>query len=209
MSVALGCGVCSGGVDGGARGGVIGRDLDVWQAMAFRGGQYDRGPPQDREVGSEADLFDVVLIEADLVVLVEVAVLDEFELGVAGEAWSYLVTASASSGRDDVLGEKWSWTNKAHRAGHEVEDLGQLVESQAPEDPAVTGEPVPFPVSAPAARRSSHGAQLDQAKRLAVPADALLGEQHWRALAQQAREGSHGEDREGRPQQDQGRGQVK
>jgi hypothetical protein len=209
MSVVVGCGVCGGGVDGGVRGSVIEVDLDVWQAMAFRGGQQHRGPPQDRKVGSQADLFDVFLVEADLVVLVKVAVLDEFELGVAGEAWSYVVAASASAGLDDVLGEEWSWANETHGAGEEVEDLGQLVESQTPEDPAVAGEPVSFPVGAPTAGWSGHSAQLDQAKGLAVPADAPLGEQHRRALAQHAREGSHGEDRERRAQKDQSHGQVK
>jgi hypothetical protein len=77
------------------------------------------------------------------------------------------------------------------------------------EDPAVAGEPVPFLVGAPVAGRSGHGAELDEAKRFAESADALLGEQDRRPLAQQAGEGRDGEDHEGRPQEGQGDDQVK
>jgi hypothetical protein len=92
--------------------------------MTLAGGQDDGGPRQDREVGSEADVLDVGLVEADLAVLVEIAVLDELELGVAGEAGSYVEAASASSGFDEVLGEEGSWADEAHGASEEVEDLG-------------------------------------------------------------------------------------
>jgi hypothetical protein len=168
-------------------------------AMAFRGGQGDGGPREDGEVGSEAEVLGVGLVEVDLVVFVEVTVLDELELGVAGEAGSDLVAVSASSGLGEVLGEEGAGADEAHRAGEDVEDLGELVDAQLAEDSAVAGESVLFLVGASVAGWSGHGAQLDEAERLAVSADALLGEQDGRALAQQARERGDGEDREGRP----------
>src|SRR5918993_2645537 len=82
------------------------------------------GPVKDRQVRAEVDAVDVRLVESHLMVLVEVAPLDQHELGVAGEARPHVVAAPPSTRLGDVVCEERAWADEAHGPAEKMDDLG-------------------------------------------------------------------------------------
>src|SRR4029079_16079640 len=152
---------------------------------------------QDREVEAQAPAVDVLEVESHP--LLEGQVVAPTDLPQAGEARSDAQTAA--EGTVKALGlpdRKRPRTHEAHVAEQDVEELRQLVEAGAAQEPAESRDPrVVVDLETGAVhlgqgeelvalllRADTHGAELQHAEGSPVEPAPLLGEQHRAARSQ-------------------------
>jgi hypothetical protein len=169
---------------------------------AAAGGNGCQGASQQLGVAPQRPAVDVGHVEGEPVLPRQhVSTLD---LRTAGQAGAHLVAASLLRGVAIEIGrQQRPWADQAHVATQHVDQLGQLVEAGGAQpaaeagDAGLVGAQVAVGVAVVA-----HGAQLVEAKGLAVTSRAHLCE-HDRAA--HGRADGRGDDRHGRRGEDQRR----